>query len=109
MDIFNKLRKFIIGTETRPIEVEHYPVFFTTTDNKEHSFTCYRFANPKAISCTVPEYIMIDIKKDGYFRDNDGIMYPLQNVVSVKWVKDKTKTIEAEVTNNEYGWEVFYD
>lgn len=106
---FNKLEKFILGMKTKTIEVEHYSVFFTTVDGKEHCFNCFRFANPKVIPCSIPEYIMIDVRHDGYLMDNDEIMYPLQNIISIKWVKDKTKTITTEMPANDWAWEVFYD
>jgi hypothetical protein len=28
---------------------------------------------------------MISIKEDGYITDYDGVVYPLQNVLSIKW------------------------
>lgn len=106
---FDKLKKLIFGTETITIEVEHYSVFFTTIDGKEHCYNNYRFANPKVITCSIPEYIMIDVRHNGYLTDNDKIMYPLQNIVSIEWKKDKTKTITIETPISSWGWPVFYD
>lgn len=106
---FDKLIKSILGMEEKTIEVEHYSVFFTTVDGKEHCYNHYRFADPKVISCSVPEYIMIDVRHNGYLEDNDEIIYPLQNIISIKWVKDETKTITTEMPSNEWAWTVFYD
>lgn len=106
---FDKLVKCILGMETKTIEVEHYSVFFTTVDGKEYCYNHYRFADPKVISCSVPEYIMIDVRHNGYLEDNDEIIYPLQNIISIKWVKDKVKTITTEMPSNEWAWTVFYD
>lgn len=71
----------------RPAELRRYIAEFKTTDGEIHKFSKYRFANPKALfGCTIPEYIMGNIKSDGYMVDDDGIMYPLSNVVSIKWI-----------------------
>ena len=47
----------------------HYTAHFTTTDGKEHSFNKYRYGAPDKLKCSVPEYIMIDVKSDGYLKD----------------------------------------
>ena len=70
----------------KTVELRRYIAEFKTTDGEIHKFSRYRFANPKAIICTIPEYIMVDVKSDGYMTDDDGIMYPLSNVVSIKWI-----------------------
>lgn len=82
----------------------HYTAHFTTIDGKEHSFNQYRYGTPEYLKCSVPEYIMIDVKSDGYLKDNDGIMYPLQNVVSISWECDDI--IENAILKE---YEVFYD
>lgn len=82
----------------------HYTAHFTTTDGKEHSFNKYRYGAPEQINCSLPEYIMLEVKSDGYFKDNDGIMYPLQNVVSISWECDDV--IENVILKK---YQVFYD
>ena len=47
---------------------------------------------------------MMDVKSDGYLVDNDGIMYPLQNVVSIAWECDDV--IENVILHEH---QVFYD
>ena len=82
----------------------HYTAHFTTVDGATHSYNKYRYGAPEQIRCSVPEYIMLDVKSDGYLKDNDGVMYPLQNVVSISWECDDT--IEGVVLDE---YQVFYD
>ena len=82
----------------------HYTAHFTTTDGEAHSFNTYRYGAPDQIKCSVPEYIMIDVKSNGYLKDNDGIMYPLQNVASIAW---ECASVIENVILKEY--QVFYD
>ena len=84
--------------------IYHYTAHFTTIDGKEHSFNKYRYGAPDKLKCSVPEYIMIDVKSDGYLVDNDGTMYPLQNVVSISWECDDV--IENVILREH---QVFYD
>ena len=58
---------------------------FITTDGVEHEGYKYNWFNADGLLCTVPEYIMIDIKSDGYIEDQNDIMYPLQNILSIDW------------------------
>ncbi|MDO4966781.1 MAG: hypothetical protein Q4E51_08760 [Lachnospiraceae bacterium] len=82
----------------------HYTAHFVTTDGVSHCYTRYRYGAPEQIRCSVPEYIMIDIKSDGYLKDDNGVMYPLQNVASISWECDD---IVEGVALEEYR--VFYD
>lgn len=84
--------------------IYHYTVHFTTVDGATHSYNRYRYGAPEQISCSVPEYIMISVKSDGYLKDNNGVMYPLQNVISISWECDD---IIDGVALEEYR--VFYD
>lgn len=84
--------------------IYHYTAHFTTIDGKTHSYNKFRYGAPKQISCTVPEYIMFGVKSDGYLKDNDGVMYPLSNVVSISWECDD---IIENVALREY--QIFYD
>ena len=71
------------------IEVLHYTMLFKTTDGEEHRYSKFRYADPKSITCTIPEYIMISVISDGYCMDDSGVMYPLSNVLSIRWEKDR--------------------
>ena len=81
------LKKFFEEIQEKET-LEHYSVRFYTTDGIIHNFTKYRYAVPERLRCSVPEYIMIDVKSNGYLKDDNGVMYPLQNVVSIYWSKD---------------------
>lgn len=101
------LKKLLAKTkEKNPIRgtLCHYTAHFTTIDGKEHSSNQYRYGAPEYLECPVPEYIMIDVKTDGYLKDDDGIMYPLQNVVSISWECDDI--IENAILNE---YQIFYD
>lgn len=102
--MFKKLFAKVKEMNTIRGTICHYTAHFTTIDGTTHSFNKYRYGAPAQISCTVPEYIMMNVKSDGYLKDNDGVMYPLQNVVSISWECDDT--IEG-VALEEY--QVFYD
>lgn len=85
------------------IEVIHYSVCFKTIDGNEHQYTRFRYADPAQLTCSIPEYLMCKIKGDGYLKDDDGLMYPLQNVVQIEWKEDARQTVEQGDR-----WDVFY-
>lgn len=67
------------------IHLEKYQPIFITTDGVKHQGYRYKWFNSDGLLCTVPQYIMISIKSDGYLEDENDIVYPLQNIVSIKW------------------------
>ena len=99
----NKWLYKMIHGEKNIITVIHYTVFFTTVDNEKHKYSHFSYVNPNSITCSIPEYLMIFIKKDGYIEDDAGAMYPLQNIISIKWTMDSTINV---IESNPY--EVFY-
>lgn len=96
--MFNFFKK-----STPLIEVIHYSVYFKTIDGNKHQYTHFRYADPAQLNCSIPEYIMCKVKMDGYFKDDDGLMYPLQNVVEIKWEEDARQTVKQGGE-----WDVFY-
>ena len=76
--MFRKVKK-------RKVTVQKFNPFFVTTDGKIHKGVDSNWYIADRINCTVPQFIMIDIKSDGYIEDEYGVMYPLTNVVSIKW------------------------
>lgn len=98
------LKKFFEEIQEKET-LEHYSVRFYTTDGIMHNFTKYRYAAPERLRCSVPEYIMIDVKSNGYLKDDNGVMYPLQNVVSIYWNKDDE--IHDVKLNDKYA--IFFD
>ncbi len=85
------------------IEVVHYSAYFETIDGEKHQYTRYKYADPTQLVCSIPEYLMYDIKTDGYLEDDNGFMYPLQNVVRIEWKEDARKTVEQGDR-----WKIFY-
>ena len=75
------------------IAVLHYTMVFKTTDGEEHRYSKFRYADPKSITCTIPEYIMVSVISDGYCMDDFGVMYPLSNVLSIRWEQDRTAMV----------------
>lgn len=86
------------------IEVIHYSVYFKTIDGNTHQFTHFRYADPIQLNCSIPEYLMCLVKNDGYFQDDNDLMYPLQNVIQIEWKEDDRKTVKQSSDS----WTVFY-
>lgn len=96
--MFNFFKK-----NTPLIEVIHYSVYFKTIDGNKHQYTHFRYVDPTQLNCAIPEYLMCEIKMDGYLEDDDGLMYPLQNVVQIEWKEDTRQTVKK---GNK--WDIFY-
>lgn len=75
------------------IHLEKYQPIFITTDGVKHQGKRYRWFDSDGLSCTVPQFIMISVKLDGYLEDEYDIVYPLQNIVSIKWQLIDTKVV----------------
>lgn len=79
--------------EKEMLTARRYRAVFTTVDGKEHKGCIYnwmltnRVINPE-------RYIMIDIQSDGYIEDSDGIMYIINNVVSINWQIVEERKVE---------------
>ena len=72
--------------EPRTMRLQKFKPFFTTVDNTNHEgINKYKWVDCDNLLCSVPEYLMIGIKHDGYIEDSEGIMYPLKNVLSIRW------------------------
>ena len=67
------------------VTLKKYKPIFTTTDGKVHEGHEYKWAIEERLRCSIPEYLMIDIKSDGYIKDVNDIMYMLTNVISIEW------------------------
>lgn len=87
----NFLHKLIFGEEPITSAV-HYTAEFITVDGVKHYDSHFRYVNPAVLVCTVPEFLMIDVK---YFKDDEEFMYPLQNVVSINWILDSTIKVKG--------------
>ena len=76
------------------VTLQKFKPVFTTVDGHKHIGFEYHYGIVERLRCSVPEYIMIDIKNDGYLEDNDGVMYPLTNIVSIDWQLVDEKKVE---------------
>ena len=82
MTLFQKRKKKYKPTDF--VIVEKWGATFKTVDGNEHSFRHNFYIDPNTIRCSVPEWIMIDVKHDGYIIV-DKTTYPLQNIISIDW------------------------
>lgn len=80
--------------EKKKVTLQKFRPVFITTDGVEHRGFEYNWGIAERLSCSVPEYIMIDINSDGYIEDDNEVMYPLSNIISIKWELVDEKTVE---------------
>ena len=81
--------KNLLSKINSPIDshFEKWVCSFVTVDNKIHLRHYDRlWSKANGLICTVPEYLMIENKECGYLKDDEGVMYPLENIVSIKWM-----------------------
>ena len=72
--------------KSKTITLQKFQPIFTTTDNIEHEGIDTKWVNADGLICSVPEYLMINIiKSDGYMKDKNDVMYPMQNIRSIEW------------------------
>lgn len=88
-----KLEKLL---EKEKVTLRKYRPYFTTTDGVKHKGCEYNWAISDRLRCSIPQYIMIDIKSDGYIEDSNGTMYPLVNVVSIEWEVEEEMIVEDD-------------
>ena len=89
--MFKKIKKLF---EKEKVTVQKFKPFFITTDGIEHEGLNYNWAISNRLRRTVPQYLMIDIKTDGYMKDINEIMYPLTNIISIRWDLLEEKIVE---------------
>ena len=80
--------------EKRKVTVQKYKSFFVTTDGERHEGVDSKWGIVGRLSSTIPQYLMRDIKIAQYIEDKDGVMYPLSNVVSIKWELLEERIVE---------------
>ena len=85
--MFKRIKK-IISDSALTTTIRHFTCNFVTVDGKEHSYSGFKYIDEDTISCSGPEYIMYSIRSDGYIKDDNDIMYLLQNIISVSWACD---------------------
>lgn len=75
------------------VTLQKYKPFFVTVDGVRHEGLEYKWAIKEKID-NVPKYFMYDIKSDKYIEDKNGIMYMLNNIISIEWKLIKEKIVE---------------
>lgn len=78
----------------RKVTLQKYRPIFVTADNIQHEGLKYNWVIADRLICSVPKYIMVDIKSDGYIEDKNKIMYSLSNVLSIEWKLVDEKVVE---------------
>lgn len=84
------------------VDLVKYKAIFKTVDGEWHEYNKYNYADPESIIRSIPEYIMIDTK---YMRDNNYNMYPLENIICIKW---EISDVIENVIKKRYGGEFSY-
>lgn len=101
--MFERIKKLYFDSVLTTTTIHHFTCNFVTIDGKEHSYSGFNYVDENAIKRSGPEYIMSDVRSDGYIKDDNGVMYPLQNIVSISWVcDDEIENVYAE------EYKVFY-
>lgn len=97
-----KKKKMVTVKKFRPV--------FTTIDGNAHIGMEYKYGIVNRLSCSIPEFMMIRIKDDGYLKDNESVMYPLANIISIDWkledkreIEDKFDQFTIFVSEEEFG------
>lgn len=99
----NIFKKAIKEPET--MSLQKYQADFTTIDGMKHKSVEYNWGNNSVLRCSVPDFIMIDVKSDGYLRDIDGNYFPLNNIVSISWKKLDEKNV---LYKSRYKYQIFF-
>lgn len=80
--------------EKKMVTLQKFKPVFTTVDGNTHTGFEYKYGIAERFLCSVPEFIMIDIKSDGYLKDDCDVMYPLTNIISIDWQLVDEKMVE---------------
>lgn len=93
MGILKNRFKHMRNKDIKTMVLDQYRPLFTTTDGKVHIGKEYKYMDSNSFTCSIPEYLMIGIKDKGYMSDVYGIMYPLENIISIEWDMLDSKTV----------------
>jgi hypothetical protein len=99
MGLFKKNEKKLF--EKKMVTVHKFRPVFTTVDGNTHIGLEYNYGIANRLRCSIPEYMMIDIKSDGYLKDHRKVMYPFANIISIDWQLVDEKEVEDKFS--EYG------
>ena len=91
--------------EPEMITVYSYRAIFKTIDGEIH-YSYFKYLDTSILTHDGPTYIMLGKK---YLKDEDGVMYPLQNIISIKWEINDAKEVEVEYIRGTSFREVMYN
>lgn len=104
LELFKKKVKEIKKPNTTTLE--EYHIHFKTVDGEEHIFTRLCAGNPNALtSRDIPKYYLIDRK---YLSDDEGVKYPINNIISIRFELVKTIENVIELMDNPYFKQLWY-
>lgn len=100
MGLFNRNKK----EEVKKIEtvtLKHYKMVFKTIDEEVHEFNKINPINESVITCSALEYYLNGEK---FLKDDTGVHYPIQNVISIKFELDRViENVEKVVLSDSLG------
>ena len=96
--MFKRIKKLF---EKEKVTVQKFKPFFITTDGIEHEGLNYNWVISNRLRRTVPQYLMTYIKTDGYMKDINEIMYPLTNIISIRWDLLDEKIVEDRFSDDD--------
>lgn len=102
--VIKKAIKVIKESET--MRLQKYQADFITIDGVKHRSVEYNWVNDTGLRCSVPSYIMIDVKRDGYLIGIDGNYYTLNNIISILWNKLDEKIV---LYKSKYKYQIIFD
>ena len=86
--------------------LERYNIHFKTVDGEQHTYTRLCASNPNAIvSRDIPNFYLIDRK---YLFDDEGIKYPINNIISIRFELIEEIDNVIELMDNPYFKKVWY-
>lgn len=91
--------------EPEMITVYSYRAIFKTIDGEIHH-SYFNYLDIDNLACDGPTYLMLGKK---YLKDENGVMYPMQNIISIKWEINDAKEVKVKYISGTHFRETFYD
>lgn len=103
MKVLEKIKRKINKMSMEEHIFEKWSAIIVTTNGKTSQCN-FNWGKADVLSCSVPKYILIGKK---FFIDEDGVMYPVQNIESIEWRLKERKVFEIPYVNP-FDMKVFY-
>lgn len=85
------LRKWLFKSE---VIFDKYYVKFKTVNGEIHNSKLYNWICRNKLNCSTKKHLYTSIQCDDYIKDEQGLVYPLKNIISVEFHLIETKTIK---------------